>query len=321
MRVVIASPIVEQEFRQRLQTIPGIEQDWAANDDEMQRKAKGADIIVMSGLAYSAGLANALRDAPGKLKFLQLLTAGYEALEMHGVPAAVRVANAGAVWSPVVADHAMALILGLARRMPDIIASQGRRQWDYSGIAPRVWSLQGSRMTIVGFGSIGQELAQRARGFGIRVTGVTRSGQPHPLADRILPAGALTTALADADIVVLAVPLSAATRHLIGAAELAACKPGAVLVNMARGSVLDSQALRNALAEGRIAGAALDVADPEPLPSDDPLWTTPKLIISPHVGGAAGPLYYHRLVDFVSENIQRFLRGEAPASDITSRLS
>jgi phosphoglycerate dehydrogenase-like enzyme len=167
-----------------------------------------------------------------------------------------------------------------------------------------------STIVVVGLGPIGREIARILRAFGARVIGVTRRGLPDPSADEVVAAGALRDVLPRADAIVIAAPLDESTRNLIDARALAACRKTAVLVNVARGGIVEPRALETALRSFAIAGAGLDVTDPEPLPPNDPLWDAPNLIVSPHCAGASGAASGERLADLVCANLARFMRGE-----------
>jgi len=162
---------------------------------------------------------------------------------------------------------------------------------------------------IVGYGHIGRELARRAKAFDMRVVTVSRSPRREDHVDEALPLSALHAALAQADAVVVAIALTPETTHLLGEREFAACKPGALLVNVARGPVLDQPALVRALHSGRIGAAGVDVSDPEPLPADDPLWNAPNALISPHFAGSGSPRSVQRLADGVASNLRRLMAG------------
>ncbi|HYK35390.1 2-hydroxyacid dehydrogenase [Alloacidobacterium sp.] len=163
--------------------------------------------------------------------------------------------------------------------------------------------LAGKTVMIVGYGSIGRSIEERLVPFGVNVIRVARSAKPG-----VEPAGRLKELLPTADVIVLIVPLTPETRHLIDADAIACMKQGALLVNAARGSVIDTDALVKALTENRIR-AALDVTDPEPLPAGHPLWNAPNLLLTPHVGGSS-PLYMSRAFDLVAEQVKRFASGE-----------
>jgi glyoxylate reductase len=178
------------------------------------------------------------------------------------------------VLTEATADLAFALILAAARRLAE--GERAVRDGDWQTWEPAGWlgkDVHGATLALVGAGRIGEAVARRAAGFSMPVLRVGRGDDLH-------------AALAQADVVSLHAPLTAATRHLIDAAALAACKPGAILVNTARGGIVDQVALAAALRSGHLAGAALDVTDPEPLPPDDPLLQAPNLLVVPHIGSA-----------------------------------
>src|SRR5690606_3956790 len=157
-----------------------------------------------------------------------------------------------------------------------------------------------------------EELAVRARAFGARVEGVNRTGRPHPLAERMYSPDQLPEALGAADFVVLALPSTAESRGLFGTAQFAAMKPSAVFVNVARGDVVDTGALADALKTRQIRAAALDVVDEEPLPASSALWELDNILITPHVGGLSGRVGHGILARFVAGNVGRVLSGQAP---------
>lgn len=312
MKIVVWSRIAEAPLLERLSRIDGLVTEAVRDIRALPAAIADAHILMLAGGDYTRTAAEILREHASRLELIQLVTAGYEGLEVHGVPAGVIVANAGDSWSPSVAEHAMMLMLALIRRLPVALAAQARHAWESPLISPAMRTLSGRTLVIVGYGSIGREVALRARGFGMRIVGVSRSARPDPALDEVRRADELEAVLAQADVVLVAVPSGHRTRGLIGAAQLAACKPGALLINVARGNVVDRAALIEALASGRLAGAGIDVTDPEPLASDDPLWDTPNLIITPHVSGASGPEGFARLADIVCANVARFVGGLEP---------
>lgn len=166
-----------------------------------------------------------------------------------------------------------------------------------------------SRWLIVGFGSIGQAVAQRAKGFGARITGVRRNQDAHPLADMIAPMSALPELLPEADVVVLCTPLTAETRHLVNAEFLAAMKPASVIVNVGRGGLVDEPALLAALDAGKPEHALLDVFETEPLPQDSPFWRHPRVSLTPHASGITSGQWSRNDALFV-ENLKLYLTGQ-----------
>ena len=301
------------EIAAKLREIPGVELVLAANAAELAAAAPAMEVLVIGAQFYDAALAAMLRARAGRLRFIQAFTAGYEGLQMHGVPPGVVVANAGESWSPAVAEHGMAMLLALVKCLPESLRNQTRHAWERSQ-SGRMGTLEGLTAAIVGYGSIGRAFARLAKPFGMRVVGLSRSARPDGVADEVRPIGELAAVLGRADVVVVAAPHSAETDRMIGAAQLAACRRGAVLINLARGGLVDQQALVAALRSGRLGGAGLDVTDPEPLPAEDPLWDCPNVLVTPHVAGSGGPAGRARLAAFVAGNVERFVAGEAPAS-------
>lgn len=310
MRVVLWGSFGKAEIEKELRGLGTVDLTVVENRDEALAALPEAGALVLPGNLYDAAMAEAVRGAP-RLRWIQLLTAGYETLQRHGVPPRVAVSNAGDSWSPAVAEHVMTLLLTLIKRVPDIVDNHRNHGWE-RGYAARMRGLDGMTLAIVGYGSIGRAVAARARPFGMRVVGLSRSARPDPGADEVMPIASLHDALARADAILLSLPLSDESRHVMNRDAFAACKQGALLVNIARGELIDSEALIDALKSGRIGGAGLDVTAPEPLPPGDPLWDAPNLIVSPHVAGACGARGRERLAGFVTSNMQRFIAGETP---------
>jgi phosphoglycerate dehydrogenase-like enzyme len=309
MKVLVTARLGEAELKRRLAEQVGDQALWVADGDAMIPELPSADVLICPDNFYSAKLADAVRrDAP-KLAFIQLLTAGYDHAKRQGVPAHVTLCNAGEAYASAVATHAIALLLALQRHIPTVFANQARHAWDRA-FTPKLTMPAASTIIVVGLGPIGREIARVLRAFGAHVIGVTRRGVRDASADEVVPASALRDVLPRADAIVIAAPHDETTHHLVGANELAVCKSGAVVVNVARGGIVEPRALEAALRSGSIAGAGLDVTDPEPLPPDDPLWNAPNLIITPHCAGASGAASGERLADLVCANLNRFMRGE-----------
>jgi phosphoglycerate dehydrogenase-like enzyme len=219
--------------------------------------------------------------------------------------------NARDVHGPVVAEHVMALIFALAKRLPQAVRFQQKRIWGQEemwegGARPR--EIAGATVGLVGLGTIGRNVASHAAPFGMKVIAV----REHPekdlpeFVDEVFPSSRLHEMLQRADYVVLAAPVTAATTGMIGRAQLATMKSDACLINVGRGSIIDEAALANALRSKKIGGAALDVFDKEPLPSDSPLWDLESLLITPHTAGMTEKLWERHYTLF-SENLRRYL--------------
>jgi phosphoglycerate dehydrogenase-like enzyme len=177
-------------------------------------------------------------------------------------------------------------------------------------VSAKATSVEDEVMAIVGYGAIGREIARRAKAFGISTIGLSRSAKDDTLLDESYPLTELDRVLARADIAVLSIALTPQTHHLFDQRRLAVCKPGIVLVNVARGGLVDQRALTAALASGQVGGAGLDAVDPEPLPPDDPLWMAPNLIISPHFAGGGSQASLKRLAESAAGNLKRLMQGE-----------
>jgi phosphoglycerate dehydrogenase-like enzyme len=248
------------------------------------------------------------------LRWMHFVSAGREGFEAAGLPAGVTITYAAGAVAPTVAEHAMALLLALARRVPEMVMQGAAQRWD-RGLAMRAVSLEGGTLAVIGTGHIGVGIARRARGFGMHTVGLSRRGLPAEAFDESLPLSALHAVLARADAVAVAIALAPETRRLLGPAEFAACKRGALLVNVARGGVIDQPALVEALRSGQLGGAGLDVTDPEPLPASDPLWTASNVLIAPHFGGSGSAASIARLADGVVSNLRRLMSGQ-PLADV-----
>ncbi len=223
----------------------------------------------------------------------------------------ILVTNPKGIFSVPMAEHAMGLLIALARNFPDSVRNQDRAHWSQQDLWNKqpLTELNGKILLIVGYGSIGHELGRRAKAFDMRVWGISRSGKvDETLAEKILSITQLPELLPHADYVVICAPETPETRHLIGAREIAVLKPSARLINVARGSLLDQSALIAALLQKKIAGAALDVTDPEPPPPDDPLWKTPNLFITPHTSAISDQLW-PRETALLLELLERWFDG------------
>ncbi|MGB6454078.1 MAG: NAD(P)-dependent oxidoreductase [Streptosporangiaceae bacterium] len=259
-----------------------------------------ADALVWLAPRDTAGLRTAL--AATAARWVQLSSAGIERTAAAGLLDPDRVwTSAKGVYAEQVAEHALALALAGLRELPVRIAA---RSWGKPGGD----SLFEEPVTILGGGGITASLLGLLAPFRVRATVVRRSAAPMPGAVRTVSAGGLAATLPDAKVVFLALALTPDTEQIIGAGQLAAMRPDAWLVNVARGRHVDTDALVAALAAERIAGAALDVTDPEPLPDGHPLWTQQRCIITPHTADPAelsDPAFARRITD----NVSRFVAG------------
>jgi phosphoglycerate dehydrogenase-like enzyme len=238
------------------------------------------------------------------LRVVQLLSAGADNWAGR-VPAAVRLCDARGVHDEPVAEWVLGATIGALRQFPAYARAQARGEWAASAFPPTA-ELTGARVLIVGAGSIGRAVEDHMAPFGVTVTRVARTARP---AEDVHAVGELPQLLPYADVVVLLVPLTEQTRGLVDAGFLAAMRDGALLVNAARGPVVDTAALLTEVASGRLS-AALDVTDPEPLPAGHPLWLLPNVFITPHIGGAVRGLL-PRAYALVGDQLRRLIAGRS----------
>jgi phosphoglycerate dehydrogenase-like enzyme len=295
----------------RLRAIEWIDLTVASGEAAAVREAAAADVLVISPNRYTDAVERTVLGA-GRLRLVQLLSAGFDTLLGRSFPPGAVVATVGETLAPAVAEHALALTLALARRLDLAVESRAHERWDRMPFNA-VGSLQGRTAAVVGFGSIGKAIATRLRAFGVRVIGVSRNGAPSPAADEMRPIGSIAEAVAEADLILIALPGSPETEGLFGRDLIRACKEGALIVNIARGRIVDTDALVEALNEGRIGGAGLDVTEPEPLPPGHPLWRCPNTIVTPHYAGLGAQ---RDQAEHIAENLRR-LRDGLPLLSVT----
>jgi phosphoglycerate dehydrogenase-like enzyme len=271
------------------------------------RQPDDVHVVVLPYLTGSKGMP-LLAQLP-HLRLVQTLTAGYE----HAVPflpPGVALANAPGVHDASTAELAVTLALAALRGLPDFVHAQDQGRWIADDVVKRR-SLADRRVLVVGYGGVGQAVAHRMLAFETTVTGVASRARPTgPDGVAVHGVDELADLLPHHDIVVIATPLNDATRGLVGPAFLAAMPDGALLVNVARGGVVDTEALLAELRRGRLL-AALDVTDPEPLPPGHPLWTAPGVLISPHAGGATSA-FFPRALALLREQLERLSTGRRP---------
>jgi phosphoglycerate dehydrogenase-like enzyme len=305
---VVAFGVSERERRELAAVAPEVEVVRASTQEEALAAAADADGIL--------GLLNArLLEAAPRLRRAQVGSAGVERYVSLGRIASreVVLTNAQALMGPQIADHAVALLLALMRALPAAIDNQrGDHAWDLPDRSrERMAELRGKTVLVAGLGGIGREVAKRLHAFGARVVATNRSGgAPPPFVERLVRSDRLLELAALAHAVVVCVPLTPETDGMFDARFFATLPPGAWLVNIARGRCVDTGALVEALKSGRLAGAGLDVTDPEPLPPSHELWAFPNVIVTPHDAGATDAGEDRRFLLF-RENLRRFAAGEA----------
>ena len=286
------------------------EGDGGGVTGEALEAVRGAEVYMGMGVPREIFLA-ATTGPEARLRWAHTGSAGVgAALYPEMLASSVVLTNSAGTMGPPIAETVIGMALYFARGFDLALEGVPGRRWPkdaiYEPTSP-VRELGGATMGIVGFGGVGREVGARARALGMRVLATKRTPAPAPEGVELLFGDpGLYRLLAESDVVVLTVPGTAETRARLGREELAAMKPGAVLINVARGSIVDEPALIEALRGGRLRGAGLDVFAKEPLPADSPLWAMPNVLITPHVS-AVSPLYWRREVELIVENLRRYL--------------
>ena len=286
--------------------IPGLEVVRASTPDEME--ARIVDVDVLYGFPGAGAIAKA-----EKLRWIQSPGAGVDWVAR--VPGLVEnddivVTNTRGAHAPSIAEHVFGLLLALTRGIPQSLTWQRERHWGRNESYRTLREIKGSTMGIIGFGAIGRAIARRALAFEMSVMGLdAHPVTPGPELDEVLTVDRLPELLAGSDVVVVTVPYSAETHHLLDGERLRMMRNDAHLIAISRGGIVEEGALVEALTSGQLAGAGLDVTETEPLPADSPLWDVPNLILTPHVAGASGPKE-RRCVEILRENLVRYAAGD-----------
>ncbi len=283
----------------------------AGDESEEEAKERLAAILAETEVVFTNPIIPAdLIDRAPELRWLQLTSAGVDRLlDSPIIHSRLVVTTASGIHAVTISEYVLGAMLAFGKGLLKAHRSQQESRW--SAYPPT--ELQGQTVGIIGLGAIGSRVAELARALGMRVLAMRRSvvsrTQGEGPADEIVPPSELLYLLGESDYVVLALPLTPESRHLIGEEQLRAMKPSSVLVNIARGSVVDERALIRALQEGWIGGAALDVFEREPLPPESALWKLENVLVTPHISGGT-PRYMERAVSLFCENLRRYLAGD-----------
>ena len=268
-----------------------------------------ADVLWITPSCYQASVAKALCENSHKLKWLGLTSSGYDVFTRHGAPLSVHLTYAAGVHAPTVAEHGIGQLLCLLRQFPAALEGQKQGRWISAALIPSLRALEDLKVCVIGLGPIGQQLVQKLKVLAREVTAVTQTGLPYAdiavskfeELDRVLPT---------VDAVFIATPLTDKTKSMFNQRRLGLLRPRSYLVNLARGSIVDTNAVATALQNGALAGAALDVTDPEPLPDNHALWSAPNILITPHVAAFGSIATGARLSEHLDRNLQRLASHE-----------
>jgi len=290
-----------------------------AQIQQIREAAPGAAIVEGETTALSKQVADAdaiigtinpdLFHAAKKLRWVQVYSAGVERYVFPELAdSGVVLTNCKILQGPNIADHAMSLLLALTRDLYLTIPDRVKEEWDRREYSPI--ELRGKTAVIIGVGGIGMQIAQRAHAFDMRVIGVDPKDMPlNYFVSRAVPPDRLEAVLPEADVVFMAAPLTPQSQAMMGPRQFGLMKKGSYFIAVSRGGTYDSNALLEALKTGRVAGAGLDVTNPEPLPKGHPLWKLENVIITPHIAGQSDGVEVRRMA-LIVENVSRFVRGE-----------
>ena len=301
-KVLVRGGWIEADFEALM---PGVEVVFVDSVDDVRRHGQDADALI--GTCDPAFV-----DAAPNLKWIQIFSAGAErCVGVDRVASGdIVLTNMQKMSSPVIGEHAVSMAMSLARGLVQYGKAMPDGKWDRSPGSFEMKTLGGSTMLVVGLGGIGTEAARRGAALGMRVVATRNSSRSGPdFVDYVGLSDELLELAADADVIVNALPLTDATTNLFDAAFFDAARRGHIFINVGRGRTVVTDDLVAALEDGRVGAAGLDVTEPEPLPSDHPLWQMQSVIITPHISGRAGELERHRTL--LNENLRRFANGDA----------
>ena len=295
--------------------IPGLEIVRAKD------QAEALDLAADAEVYYGMPSAEIVAAAPN-LRWIQSSSAGVEYIAK--IPAIIAsdvvVTNTRGAHGPSIGEHVFALLLAMTRALPTCLDQQRARLWDRKQLYRTCREIRGMTMGILGFGALGRGIAQRALGFEMTLLAVdAQAVDGAPFLDEVWPSGRLPDLLERSDVVVVSAPLTAETTHLLDAAALARMRPDSYLIVVSRGGIVVEDALAEALTNNRLAGAALDVTEAEPLPADSPLWDAPNLLITPHTAGASAAKE-RRCVEILRDNLERYVAGDPLLNVVDKRL-
>ena len=298
------------DFRAELEArVPGVDLRVARTPPETRELAGEADALLATYVATD------LLEAAPDLRWIQALSSGVDFLDLQAIEErGIALTNAAGVHAEPIAEQVVGYLLTFERGIHTGIQQQGEGVWQrYSG-----GEIRGKTLGVVGLGAIGSRAAEYADAFGMTVVGTKRDPDAAPdTVDEVYPPDGLFEVLGQSDYVLLSCPLTPETRGLVGREELGAMKGDAVLVNVARGEVVDEEALVYALQQGGIKGAALDVFEEEPLPPESPLWDLPNAVLTPHMAGST-PYKFERIAEIFAANYEAFADGRL--DELTNRV-
>ena len=312
MKTIMGFYQQDKQFNDLEKEFPQVDFVYPCTLEQLAKELPDAEIIVMLGTKYSAEVAKLVLDLGKNIKWVQSTTAGVDAFLKFGYPSHAVLTKGTGIWDVSVAEHALAFILALTRHIADLERNRQAHTWDRDRIWNIMGSLEGKTVGIAGYGNIGKEIAQRLSGFNVKINAYDRflNAKDDKL-NKLYLSGEFSAFLKDSDIIILMLPCTQQTKYIIDTEQFEQMKPGAIIINVARGMLIREGALVQALKQGKIAAAGIDVFEEEPLCVTSELWDLPNIIISPHCAatGDNDILYTCRLL---KENIKRYLNDREP---------
>lgn len=305
-KLIVQVPLEARSIERLQQEFPEAEFPLCITPEALHEEIGEADALI-----GGASLTPDLLEAAPKLRWVAATSAGVENLPIDALAErGILLTNFSGIAAPNIAEHVLAMMLAFARALRPLFHRQDQHQWPEDDAALPTFELGGQTLGIIGMGEIGQHLARKAHGIGMRVLAIQRHPDRKPAyVARLLAGDALPELLAESDHVCLCLPLTSATKYTIDRDELDRMKRTAYLYNIGRGALVNQEALIAVLRGGTLAGAGLDVTTPEPLPADSPLWEMPNVLVTGHTA-ASTPHYWERGMDLLVENVRRFLAGD-----------
>lgn len=305
-KIVCVHSLSPQQAELIRQTASGFEFVHGKEKELWLPHLKDAEIVV----GWNAAIREECLKPDSRLRWLQNWNAGVDNMPFAELAKReIIVTNASGVHPYPISETIFAMMLGLTRKVHLSIRNQMQNKWQNTG---SLGEIHGKTMGLVGVGAIGEETARLAKAFGMKVLGVRRSGQPSPYVDRMYDQSRLEELLQQSDYVVVTLPLTKETEHMFGSRQFQCMKPTAYFINIGRGGTTDTAALVEALREGVIRGAGLDVFEQEPLPASSPLWEMEQVIITPHNAGSTEN-YTERVIEIFLRNLQDYVQGSEPS--------
>ena len=298
--------ITEERFRAACERFPAVAEQVEAYIDwdleHFTESMETSDVLV----TWDFPTTNLAKVAP-RLKLIHIIGAGVEHLcPMDWVPEGVKVVNNRGVHAAKGGEFGMMAVLMLNSKIPSVVNNQQRAHWESLSSSP----VAGKTVLVIGVGNIGGAAGQQCARLGMEVIGISRHGKPVECFSQVLTPKALAEVLPKADFVLMATPMTTETKNMLDRQKQTLIKPGAGIINLGRSGTMDYEALGENLNQGHFSGAIIDVFDPEPLPADSPLWTTPNLLVTPHVSADDGNTYVEMTLGLVFENLERFFKGQ-----------